>query len=186
MRACITILSTTSLLTFICAENLTANAHVHLFSALKCLHFTLLNRLMCTQPNSYVQESYLSAHVHMCTYAYTQAHIQICICIFTYMCMFPFIFPLCKILSFFVDLAYLFIFIRYFIYISNVSPFPSSPPPAQKSPILSPLPLLPNTPTPASWPRQSPISGHRTFTEPRASPPIDNPLGHPLLHMQTN
>jgi hypothetical protein len=48
----------------------------------------------------------------------------------------------------------------------------------------SPLPLLSNLPTPASWPWHSPIPGHRTFTGPRASPPIDDQLGHPLLHMQ--
>jgi hypothetical protein len=46
------------------------------------------------------------------------------------------------------------------------------------------LPLLPNTPTPASCAWHSPILGHRTFTGPRASPPIDDRLGHPLLHMQ--
>jgi hypothetical protein len=45
-----------------------------------------------------------------------------------------------------------------------------------------PLPLLPNTPTLASWPRHSRILGHRTFTGPRTSPPIDDWLGHPLLH----
>ena len=37
-----------------------------------------------------------------------------------------------------------------------------------------PLPLLPNPPTPTSWPWHSPILGHRTFTGPRASPPIDD------------
>jgi hypothetical protein len=35
--------------------------------------------------------------------------------------------------------------------------------PLQKSLILSPLPLLPNPPTPASWPWQSPILGHQAF-----------------------
>jgi hypothetical protein len=55
----------------------------------------------------------------------------------------------------------------FFIYISNVVPFPSFP--SEKSPILSPIPLLPDPPTPASWPRHSPILGHRTFTGPRAS-----------------
>jgi hypothetical protein len=53
-----------------------------------------------------------------------------------------------------------------------------------KIPCPLPPPLLPNLPTPASWPRHSPILGHRTFTGPRASPPIDDRLGHPLLHMQ--
>jgi hypothetical protein len=44
--------------------------------------------------------------------------------------------------------------------------------------------MLPNPPTPASWPQHSPILGHRTFTGSRASPLIDDQLGHPLLHMQ--
>jgi hypothetical protein len=47
-----------------------------------------------------------------------------------------------------------------------------------------PLPLLYNPPTPASWPRHSPILRHRTFTGQRASPSTDDRLGHPLLHMQ--
>ena len=55
-----------------------------------------------------------------------------------------------------------------------LSPKPLYPPPA----------LLHNLPTPASSPRHSPILGHKTFTRPRASPPIDDRLGHPLLHMQ--
>ena len=46
------------------------------------------------------------------------------------------------------------------------------------------LPLLPNPPTPISWPRHSPILGHRTFTGLRVSPPIDDQLGYSLLHMQ--
>jgi hypothetical protein len=49
--------------------------------------------------------------------------------------------------------------------------------------ILS-LPLLPNPPTPTSWPWHSPILGHRIFTGPRAPPPIGGRLGHPLLHIQ--
>jgi hypothetical protein len=76
-----------------------------------------------------------------------------------------------------------FFLIRYFLYLHflvNVIPFPSF---LSENP-LSPPPLLPNPPTPASWPWQSPILGHRTFTGPRASPPIDDQLGHPLLHMQ--
>ena len=47
-----------------------------------------------------------------------------------------------------------------------------------------PLPLLNNPPAPASWPRHYPILGHRTFIGPRTSPPIDDQLGHPLLHVQ--
>jgi hypothetical protein len=33
-------------------------------------------------------------------------------------------------------------------------------------------------------PWHSPILGHIIFARPRASPPIDGQLGHPLLHMQ--
>ena len=50
-----------------------------------------------------------------------------------------------------------------------------------KIPIPSHLLLLTNPHTPASWPWHSPILGYRTFTGPRASPPIDDQLGHPLL-----
>jgi hypothetical protein len=56
-----------------------------------------------------------------------------------------------------------------------------------KPPILFPLPLLNNPAsslTPASWPWNYPLLGCRTFTGPRASPPIDDQLGHPLLHIQ--
>jgi hypothetical protein len=35
-----------------------------------------------------------------------------------------------------------------------------------------------------SWPWHSPILGDRNLTGPRASPPTDNQLGHPLLHIQ--
>jgi hypothetical protein len=52
-----------------------------------------------------------------------------------------------------------------------------------KPPILSPT-LLPNPPTPASWPWHSPVLGHMIFAIPSASPPIDDRLGHPPLHMQ--
>ena len=62
-----------------------------------------------------------------------------------------------------------------------LSPFLVSP---LKIPYPLPLPLLTNPPTPASWPWHSPILGHRTFTGSRASPPIDDRLSHPLLHMQ--
>jgi hypothetical protein len=53
-----------------------------------------------------------------------------------------------------------------------------------KTPVPSHLALLTNSPTPTSWPWHSPTLGHRTFTGPRAPPPIDDRLGHPLLHMQ--
>jgi hypothetical protein len=60
-----------------------------------------------------------------------------------------------------------------------LSPFLVSP---LKAPYPLPTTLLTNPLTPASWPWQSPILGHRTFTWPRASPPTDDWLGHPLLH----
>jgi hypothetical protein len=69
----------------------------------------------------------------------------------------------------------------FFIYISNVIPFPSFP---SEKPLYPPLPLFTNTPTPASWPWQSFILGYRTLTGPRASLPFDDRLGHPMLHMQ--
>ena len=67
-------------------------------------------------------------------------------------------------------------FIRYFLHL-YFKCYPQShlyPPPA----------LLPNPPTPDSWPLHFPVPGHMTFTIPRASPPIDGQLGHLLLHMQ--
>jgi hypothetical protein len=60
-----------------------------------------------------------------------------------------------------------------------LSSFLVSPP---KTPYPLPLPLLPSPPTLTSWPRH--LLGHRIFTGPRASPPTDDRLGHPLLHMQ--
>jgi hypothetical protein len=52
------------------------------------------------------------------------------------------------------------------------------------SPSKIPYSPPPNPSTPASWPWHSPILGHRTLIRPRASPPVDDQLGHPLLHMQ--
>ena len=60
-------------------------------------------------------------------------------------------------------------------------PFLVSPPK-----IPYPLPHLP-APQPThshSWSWHFPILGHSTFIGPRASPPIDGQLGHPLLHIQ--
>ena len=51
--------------------------------------------------------------------------------------------------------------------------------------LLDPSPdLFPNLPTPTSWPCHSLVLGHMIFTRPRASPPIDGQVGHPLLHIQ--
>jgi hypothetical protein len=69
----------------------------------------------------------------------------------------------------------------FFIYISNVIPFPSFP--SKNS--LSTLPPPASQPTHShSWSWHSPIMGHRIFTGLKASPPIDDRLGHPLLHIQ--
>jgi hypothetical protein len=62
-----------------------------------------------------------------------------------------------------------------------LSPFHISP---LKSPYPIPLPLLTNPPTPASLSWRSPTLGHLVFTRPRASPLIDVPQRHPLLHMR--
>jgi hypothetical protein len=43
---------------------------------------------------------------------------------------------------------------------------------------------VPHPPTPAFPPSNSATLGHRAFTGPRASPPIDSRQGHSLLHMQ--
>jgi hypothetical protein len=73
--------------------------------------------------------------------------------------------------------------IRYLLYL-HFKCCPLSWFPLQKPPTPSYLPLFTNPPTPTSWSWHSPTLGHRAFTGPRASPPIDDRLGHPLLHMQ--
>jgi hypothetical protein len=82
------------------------------------------------------------------------------------------------------SLGFLFFFliiIRYFfIYISNVIPFPHFP--SKSPPVPSPLPLLTNPPTPASLSWHSPALRNQAWL--RVSPLIDVPQGHPLLHMQ--
>jgi hypothetical protein len=62
-----------------------------------------------------------------------------------------------------------------------LSPFLVSPP---KIHYALPPPPAPQPTHSHSLPRHSPILGHRTFTEPRASPPIDDQLDHHILHMQ--
>jgi hypothetical protein len=68
------------------------------------------------------------------------------------------------------------IFIRYFLHL-HFKWYPESP-------LYPPPALLPIPPTPTSWPWHSPVLGNIIFARPRASPPIDGRLGHPLLHMQ--
>ena len=69
----------------------------------------------------------------------------------------------------------------FFIYILNVIPFLSFP---SENPLSPPPPPAPQHTHSHSWSWHFPILGHRTFTGPRASPPIDDQLGHPLLHMK--
>ena len=88
--------------------------------------------------------------------------------------------PLFFFLDFFFDI--------FFIYISNVIPFPGSPevpypiplpPPPASMRVFPHLPIHSHLP-----PWHSPTLGHQAFTGPRASPPIDVRQDHPLLHMQ--
>jgi hypothetical protein len=93
-----------------------------------------------------------------------------------------------SILKIILNLAYLVLFFFslflldiFFIYISNVIPFPGFPSKKHPLHIASPLPLLTNPPTPTSWPCHSTTLGHRAFIGQRASPLIDVLLGHSLL-----
>jgi hypothetical protein len=74
-----------------------------------------------------------------------------------------------------------FSFLFFFFYISNVIPFSIFP---SKNP--SPLPSLPALQhTYSQFLAQAfPKLGHRNFTRTSVSPPIDDLLVHPLLHMQ--
>jgi hypothetical protein len=74
-----------------------------------------------------------------------------------------------------------FLFDVLFIYISNVTPFPSFPSGNSLSHLPSPSPIHPSTLSSPPW--YSPTLGHRAFTGPRVSPPIYVQQGHPLLHM---
>jgi hypothetical protein len=69
----------------------------------------------------------------------------------------------------------------FIIYISNAIHFPSF---LSENPLYPSPALLPNLPTPTSWPWHSPVLGHILFSRPRSPPPIDGQLGHLLLHMQ--
>jgi hypothetical protein len=73
-------------------------------------------------------------------------------------------------------------FMRYFFYL-HFKCYALSWFPLRKSPICFPLPLLSNAPTPTSWPWHSHTLGHTAFTGLRAFSPIDDQLGHPLLHI---
>jgi hypothetical protein len=108
------------------------------------------------------------------------------------MCLFKFllVWRSLKMLQFFfltciLHLCYLFILSYFllnifFIYILNVIPFLSFP---SENPLSPPPPPAPQHTHSHSWSWHFPILGHRTFTGPRASPPIDGRLGHLLLHI---
>jgi hypothetical protein len=81
----------------------------------------------------------------------------------------------------------------FLIYISNAIPFPGSPPHSETPyPIPHPpVSMRVFTHPPTHPPTHSlylhpgiPLLGYQAFTEPRASPPIDDQQGHPLLYMQ--
>ena len=55
---------------------------------------------------------------------------------------------------------------------------------AVKIPYPLPSPSSPQPNHSHSWSQNSPILGHKALTRPRASPPIDDQVGHPLLHIQ--
>jgi hypothetical protein len=76
----------------------------------------------------------------------------------------------------FVDLLDVFLFT-----FQMLSPFLVSP---MKIPYPLPTPPAPQPTDSHSQSWHSPILGHRTFTGPRTSLPIDDQLGHSLLHMQ--
>jgi hypothetical protein len=82
----------------------------------------------------------------------------------------------------------LFLLDIFFLYISNVIPFPGFP--SANTISHPPTPYfyegVPSThpPTLASPSWHSPILGHWAFTGPRASHPFDVPPDHPLIHMQ--
>jgi hypothetical protein len=86
-------------------------------------------------------------------------------------------------MRYFLSIIFIGFFNRYFIYISNVIPFPGFP---SENPLSHHhhRPLLTNPPTSASLSWHSPTLRHQTFSGPRASPPIHAQQGHPLLHMQ--
>jgi hypothetical protein len=87
------------------------------------------------------------------------------------------LFLFCMDISFFYLIFSLFTFqmLSPFLVSCPKIPYPFPPPP---------LHLLPNPPTPTLLSWHSPTLEHRIFTGPRASPPIDDQLGHPLLHIQ--
>ena len=80
----------------------------------------------------------------------------------------------------------IFYWIFFFIYISNIFPFPGLP--FRNSlphlPIPASMRVLHHLPPPLFPHQHSPTLGHRTPSGPKASPPTDVQQGHPLLHMQ--
>jgi hypothetical protein len=69
-----------------------------------------------------------------------------------------------------------YIFIRYFLHL-HFKCYPECP-------LYPTHALLPNPPTPTSWPWHCSVLGHIIIARPSTSPPNDGQLGHILLHMQ--
>jgi hypothetical protein len=87
--------------------------------------------------------------------------------------------------SFDIQNSILFFYWKFFIYISNVIPFPGFPPENPLYHLSSPFFYVPKPPTHSCLlALHSPTRGHQAFTEQRASPPIDVQQGHTLLHIQ--
>jgi hypothetical protein len=82
---------------------------------------------------------------------------------------------------FYFILFYFILFVFSLFTFQMSSPFLVSPP---KIPYPLPTPPAPQPTHSHSWSWHSPILEHRAFTGLRASPSINDRLGHPLLHMQ--
>ena len=72
----------------------------------------------------------------------------------------------------------------FFISISNVNTVPGFTSEKYHPAIPFLFPLLKDSPISTFWPWHYPKLRHRAFTGPKVSPPIDDWLGNPLLHVQ--
>jgi hypothetical protein len=118
-------------------------------------------------------------HVHICIYVpFSSALIYFCFVIF------QFVGFLIHVTLFYYYSLYLFVFSFFFFFFYYLIFSSLHFKCYSENPLYPPHTLLPNPPTPASWPWHSPVLGHIIFARPRASPPNDGQLGHLLLHIQ--